>query len=74
MVYDFFTKGNKTPQTQPIPGREAEMVKGRSGGYGFKPEGWQQLQRCLMLGTANNTYYASKHELTAEFTAIVQRW
>jgi 60 kDa SS-A/Ro ribonucleoprotein len=74
MVYNFFTKGNKTPQTQPIPGRTAEMVKGRSGGYGFKPEGWQQLQRCLMLGTAKNTYYASKHELTDEFTAIVQQF
>jgi 60 kDa SS-A/Ro ribonucleoprotein len=73
MVYGFFTKGNKTPQNQPIPGRAQEMVKGRSGGYGFKPKSWQMLQRCLMLGTANNTYYANKHELTNEFTTIVMK-
>jgi 60 kDa SS-A/Ro ribonucleoprotein len=74
MVYEFFTKGHKTPQTQPLPRRTAEMVQGRSGGYGFKPDGGQQLQRCLLLGTARHTYYANKHELTAEFTTIVQQF
>jgi 60 kDa SS-A/Ro ribonucleoprotein len=74
MDYKFFTKAKNTSQTQPIPGRANEMVQGRSGGYGFKPENWQMLQRCLMLGTASNTFYANKHELTAEFTNVVKQF
>jgi 60 kDa SS-A/Ro ribonucleoprotein len=74
MDYKFFTKAKNTPQSQPIPGRANEMVQGRSGGYGFKPENWQQLQRCLMLGTASNTFYANKHELTDEFTQVVKQF
>lgn len=35
MTYKFFLNQN-TPQSQPIPGREAEMIQGRSGGYMFK--------------------------------------
>lgn len=60
-----------TPQTQPIPGQE-EMIQGRSGGYMFQADAWQVLRRCLLLGTANGTYYASRHELTNEFINAVR--
>ena len=68
MNYRFFTnKKDKTPQNQPIPGREAEMIKGRSGGYMFEAGIWQTLRRCLLIGTAQSTYYAQKRELTDDF-------
>lgn len=70
MNYTFFTQATKTPQTQPIPGRQAEMTQGRSGGYMFKADLWQQLRRCLLLGTAQGSFYANKHELTNEFADI----
>lgn len=71
MSYKFYVK-NKTPQTQPIPGREAEMIQGRSSGWMFKTEIWTVLRRCLLIGTAQSTYYAGKHELTSEFIDVVR--
>ena len=67
MNYRFFTNKNKTPQNRAIPGREAEMIPGRSGGYMFKADIWQTLRRCLLIGTAQSTYYANKKELTDDF-------
>ncbi|MGK7911259.1 MAG: TROVE domain-containing protein [Synechococcus sp.] len=71
MSYKFFTSTTKTPQHQPIPGREQEMVRGRSGGYMFDPGPWTMLTRCLLIGTAQSTYYADKHDLTGDFTDTV---
>ncbi len=75
MVYQFFF-GNKqiqtTPQTQPIPGREAEMVKGKSSGYMFAADTWRRLRRCLLIGTANGSYYATKWELTNDFVDVLE--
>ncbi|MGB2924550.1 MAG: TROVE domain-containing protein [Limnothrix sp.] len=73
MSYKFFTSRKQTPQSQPIPGREAEMVKGRSGGYHFDPGTWTMLKRCLLIGTAQSTFYADKHELTGDFTTVVNQ-
>ncbi|MEM7554728.1 MAG: TROVE domain-containing protein [Cyanobacteria bacterium P01_A01_bin.84] len=74
MSYKFFTQKNKnknknkkTNQTQPIPGRESEMIQGLSGGYMFDAGIWQMLRRCLLTGTAQSTYYAGKRELTEDF-------
>ncbi len=74
MNYQFFV-GNKTdtPQTQPLPGREAEMIQGRSGGYMFDGGLWQMLRRCLLIGTANSTFYAGKTELTQDFFDTVKQ-
>ena len=72
MNYKFFTNKDKTPQNQAIPGREAEMIKGRSGGYMFEAGIWQTLRRCLLIGTAQSTYYANKRELTDDFVATVK--
>ncbi|OKH14668.1 TROVE domain-containing protein [[Limnothrix rosea] IAM M-220] len=73
MSYKFFTSRKQTPQSQPIAGRKAEMVKGRSGGYHFDPGMWTMLKRCLLIGTAQSTFYADKHELTGEFTQVVNQ-
>lgn len=56
--YTKWVNKKQTPQTQPIPGKD--MVKMRSGGYGFKVGDWEQLRRFLILGTIGGTYYASE--------------
>ena len=74
MNYKFFTQKNtNTPQTQPIPGRESEMIQGRSGGWMFDAGIWQMLRRCLLIGTAQKTYYAGKKELTEDFVTVLQQ-
>jgi 60 kDa SS-A/Ro ribonucleoprotein len=73
MNYNFLSKKNKaTPQKQPIPGREKEMIQGRSGGFMFDAGIWQMLRRCLLVGTAQSTYYAGKHELTEDFIKVIK--
>lgn len=54
----------QTPQSEPIPGREAEMVKNSAGGYTFPVDDWTRLDRFLVLGTEGGTYYASEQELS----------
>lgn len=74
MDYKFYTKTKKeTPQTSPIPGRESEMVQGRSGGFMFDSGDWQLLRRCLLVGTAQSTYYAGKQELTQDFVSVINK-
>lgn len=53
-----------TPQTKPIPGREADMVKNNAGGYVFKTTDWAYLDRFLVLGSESNTYYTTSQKLT----------
>jgi 60 kDa SS-A/Ro ribonucleoprotein len=69
MTYQFFTQA-PTPQSQPIPGRD--MIQGRSGGWMFKADAWQVLRRCLLIGTAQSTYYADKRELTGDFIGVLK--
>jgi 60 kDa SS-A/Ro ribonucleoprotein len=56
----------QTPQSAPIPGREADQVPNRAGGYVFPLDIWTRLDRFLVLGTAGGTYYAGERELTVE--------
>ncbi len=69
MSYKFFLKAKNTPQNQPIPGRD--MIQGASGGYMFRAGIWQSLRRCLLIGTAQSTYYAGKHDLTEDFASLL---
>lgn len=74
MNYKFFVQTKtQTPQSQPIPGREAEMIQGRSGGWMFKVDIWTMLRRCLLIGTDQSTFYAGKQELTAELVETVRQ-
>ncbi len=73
MNYKFFLNKQKTPQNQPIPGREQEMLQGRSGGYMFDAGIWQSLRRCLLIGTVKSNYYAGKQELTNDFVDTLEK-
>lgn len=55
-----------TPQSQPIPGREPDMVENSAGGYAFPVDDWVRLDRFLILGTEGGSYYASEQKLTIE--------
>ena len=55
-----------TPQSQPIPGRETEMVPNSAGGFTFTVSSWAQLERFLILGSEGNTYYTSGTKLTEQ--------
>lgn len=56
----------KTPQHEPIPGREQEMVLDSAGGYVFPVDDWQRLDRFLVLGSEGGSYYVKERELTRE--------
>ncbi len=60
-----------TPQTQALPGREAEMVPNSAGGVTFQLDVWGQLDRFLILGSDTPTYYASAKTLTKQNGANV---
>lgn len=70
LVYkDVETSQNKnlsTPQSEPVPGREADMKANNAGGYGFKVDDWTMLDRFLILGTEGGTYYVKAKKLTKD--------
>jgi 60 kDa SS-A/Ro ribonucleoprotein len=61
------------PQTQPIPGREADMAKNHQGGYAFTIGDWARLERFLILGTDAGTYYVDPAKHTIENFDVVKR-
>lgn len=63
----------QTPQSEPIPGRESEMVENAAGGYGFQAGDWERLDRFLIIGTEGGTYYANERELTVDNAGVVSR-
>lgn len=74
MTYSFYAdKQTTTPQSESIPGREAEMVQGKSGGYMFDAGTWLMVRRCLILGAATDQYYSGKAELTGQFVEVLKQ-
>ncbi len=61
-VKHFSTK--KTAQTSAAPGKK--QVQNRAGGFVFKTDSFEQLNRFLILGAEGNAYYASAKEMTIE--------
>ena len=61
------------PQSQPLPGREAEMARNDAGGFAFTIDDWKRLDRFLILGTEGGTYYADEKRLTLANAAVVRR-
>jgi 60 kDa SS-A/Ro ribonucleoprotein len=57
---------NVTPQTEVIPGRDADMRENNAGGVSFVVSPWDALDRFLILGTEGGTYYASERKLTKD--------
>lgn len=70
---DYLDARTTTPQTQPIPGREAEMAPNSAGGYGFILDDWKRLDRFCVLGSEGGTYYVGQAKLTAENAQAVIR-
>lgn len=60
----------ETPQNEPTPG-EVEVVN-NAGGYVYQVDKWVQLDRFLILGSANGTYYATEKDLTKQNVAVVE--
>lgn len=56
--------GGSTLQTLPIPG--ASQVKNSAGGFVYKIDDMQALDRFLILGTEGGTYYSSEKALTID--------
>lgn len=56
-----FHKRN-TPQTQPIPG--STQVMNHAGGYAWQVDQWSLLDRFLILGSDQGTYYVAPQALT----------
>ena len=71
MDYSRHMSTRRTPQSEPIPGREADMAENRAGGFVFKLDKWAQLERFLVLGTEGGTYYAKEREMTRENAGVV---
>lgn len=60
-----------TPQSRPIPGREAEMVRNSAGGYTFAKDVWTKLEDFVILGTTGGTYYIGEDKLTSLNVEVV---
>lgn len=56
----------KTPQSQPIPGREKEMTRNDAGGFAFKVDSFARMERFLILGSEGGTYYVGESDLTKQ--------
>src|SRR5688572_3360350 len=70
---NILNKKSSTPQSAPIPGREAEMAKNSAGAYSFAVDEWEQYRRFLILGSEGGSYYASDRELTLDNAKVVER-
>lgn len=61
------------PQSEPLTGREDDMVANAAGGYVFPVSDWTRLERFLVLGSEGGSYYTSQRALTAENAGAVAR-
>ncbi|WP_141576263.1 TROVE domain-containing protein [Actinomadura sp. WMMA1423] len=61
----------QTPQSRPIPGREAEQVRNNAGGHVFAKDLWTRLEDFIILGTTGGTYYVGEDRLTADNAQVV---
>jgi 60 kDa SS-A/Ro ribonucleoprotein len=59
-----------TPQGEPLPG--SAQVANSAGGFSFAVDDWVRLDRFLVLGCAEGSYYASERKLTLENAAAVR--
>lgn len=65
-------KSVNVPISQPLPGREAEMVANSTGAFVFNVGEWKQLDRFLILGAAAPTYYASRKKLVVDNVDVIK--
>jgi 60 kDa SS-A/Ro ribonucleoprotein len=74
---DFATAGaalqTTTPQSQPIPGREAEMKQNNAGGFTFSLDHWGVLDRFLMIGSEGGNYYVGERDTTKQSFDVTKK-
>lgn len=58
----------RIPQSQPYNERQS---RNNAGGYAYTVDKWDQLDRFLIVGTQNGTYYVGQDKLTDECTALI---
>jgi len=58
-----------TSQLEAIPG--TTQVANSAGGFAFAVDGWDRLDRFLVLGSEGGTYYVGEHALTVENARVV---
>lgn len=71
MNYATHIAAGRTPQSEPLLGREALMAENSAGGWAFKLDRWKQLERFLVLGTEGGTYYVGERQLTRENAQVI---
>jgi len=62
----------RTPQSQPIPGRQGQ-VKNNAGGYVFKKEDRQSLEDFLVLGVSGGSYHMGQSKMVQLNSELVLR-
>ena len=60
-----------TTQREPIPG--TDQVANSAGGFTWQLDDWARLDRFLILGSEDGTFYIKERELTRENAAAVMR-
>lgn len=60
----------KTPQDEKA---KPSQIKNHAGGYVFQVDDWTHLNRFLILGNENGSYYASEREMTIKNYDVVKR-
>lgn len=61
----------QTPQSEPIPG--SSQVPNSAGGYAWAVDDWARLDRFLVLGSQNGTFYIGERKLTRDNADAVLR-
>ncbi len=70
MAYTRHISDRQTPQREKA--RE-DQVKNSAGGYVFKIDDWQRLDRFLILGCEKGTYYATERKMTVENFKTIEK-
>ena len=68
---EFVLSRKRTPQDEPIPG--STQVPNSAGGYAWAVDDWTRLDRFLILGSQEGTYYIAERALTRENAKAVSR-
>ncbi|GHO61506.1 RNA-binding protein [Ktedonobacter sp. SOSP1-52] len=68
---NFGRRAPNTPQTEPIPG--SGQTKNNASGFSWSVEDATRLQRFLILGSANGTFYVSQRQLTKENLGVIEK-
>lgn len=55
-----------TPQTEAIPGRQADMKANNAGGVSFTLDMWGVLDRFIMIGSESAGYYVGEKDVTKQ--------